>query len=231
MKRRPKVSDPIQADVLVSSRRRCCVCFGLHQDERVKKGQVAHLDHDRQNNNPENLAFLCLDHHDEYDGETSQAKGLTVQEVKRYRAELYQHFSVWQRTGSRSQFLNFLSATIGPDQMADAAIKVAGSVVFYGEEHAYDVLVSSKKDYADGDLLAPHLIVLDSFASWGWLTFTEEERPNKRGELRTYLNVKLEPVCRTVANIIRKRIQARGGAVVSLDLLDAQAKKFSDEYS
>lgn len=56
----------------------------------MKKGQIAHLDRDRTNNAEDNLAFLCLDHHDEYDSKTSQSKGLTEQEVKVYREQLYQ---------------------------------------------------------------------------------------------------------------------------------------------
>ncbi|TPG42461.1 hypothetical protein EAH79_00750 [Sphingomonas koreensis] len=30
--------------VLVQSRRRCCICFGLDRDTRLKMGQIAHLD-------------------------------------------------------------------------------------------------------------------------------------------------------------------------------------------
>ena len=74
--------------VLVSSRRRCCICFGLDRDTELKTGQIAHLDGNRDNNQIDNLAFLCLHHHDEYDSRTSQRKGLTIGEVKRYRSEL-----------------------------------------------------------------------------------------------------------------------------------------------
>ncbi len=35
-----------------------------------------------------NLVFLCLEHHDEFDGRTSQSKGLSAHEVKHYRAKL-----------------------------------------------------------------------------------------------------------------------------------------------
>lgn len=78
----------VETEVLVSSRRRCCICFGLDRDTRLQSGQIAHLDGDRENNRLDNLAFLCLKHHDEYDSRTSQRKGLTVHEVKRYREEL-----------------------------------------------------------------------------------------------------------------------------------------------
>ncbi|MGE5692828.1 MAG: HNH endonuclease, partial [Candidatus Zixiibacteriota bacterium] len=88
MTRKPIPSE-VQKEVLVSSRRRCAVCFGLYGDTKVKKGQIAHLDQDNTNTTIENLVFLCLKHHDEYDSRTSQSKGFTDAEVKKYREELY----------------------------------------------------------------------------------------------------------------------------------------------
>lgn len=85
--RRPIPPDVV-ADVLTASRRRCCVCFALRADQGEKRGQIAHLDHDPANNVFHNLAFLCLEHHDEYDSRTSQSKGMTVDELKRYRTDL-----------------------------------------------------------------------------------------------------------------------------------------------
>jgi hypothetical protein len=82
-------------EVLIRSRRRCCFCFGLHQDVTVKQGQIAHLDQDRNNIRPDNLAFLCLPHHDSYDTRTSQSKGLTIGEARSYRAELYAYMQTF----------------------------------------------------------------------------------------------------------------------------------------
>ena len=89
MKQRRKASRDTEAAVLTRSRRRCCICFGLHRDVEVKTGQIAHLDSDRSNNTADNLAFLCLVHHDQYDSRTSQSNNLTIEEVKAYRTELY----------------------------------------------------------------------------------------------------------------------------------------------
>jgi hypothetical protein len=50
----------IEEEVLTSSRRRCAMCFGLKRDHIIKRGQIAHLDGDHSNNDPDNLAFLCL---------------------------------------------------------------------------------------------------------------------------------------------------------------------------
>ena len=85
------ISPTIIADVLVASRRRCCLCYSLGNDAGEKKGQVAHLDRNASNNSRDNLAFLCLDHHDQYDSRTSQAKGLTIEEVKQYRNQLQRY--------------------------------------------------------------------------------------------------------------------------------------------
>ena len=84
MSARKRIPADILTQVLATSRRRCCICFGLNEDAAVKQGQVAHLDHDCTNNQLENLAFLCLEHHDRYDASTSQSKGFTLDEVKHY---------------------------------------------------------------------------------------------------------------------------------------------------
>jgi hypothetical protein len=83
-------SQTLEGEVLERSGRRCCICFGLHGDFEVKRGQIAHLDHNHQNNNIDNLAFLCLAHHDEYDTRTSQSKGWTIEEAKYYRTKLFE---------------------------------------------------------------------------------------------------------------------------------------------
>lgn len=75
--------------VLVESRRRCALCFGLNHGTDVKPGQIAHVDRNAENNALANLAWLCLQHHDQYDSRTSQSKGLTEAELRHYRDELY----------------------------------------------------------------------------------------------------------------------------------------------
>ena len=88
MTRKP-VPPSTQATVLVQSRRRCCLCYGLNRDTSLKVGQIAHLDGDSSNPSLANLAFLCFEHHDRLDSQTSQSKNFTVEEVKAYRDELH----------------------------------------------------------------------------------------------------------------------------------------------
>jgi len=78
-----------ESEVLVRSGRRCCLCYGLGGHFDVKPGQIAHLDGKPDHNHLNNLAFLCFEHHDQYDGSTSQSKGITREEVLFYRDVLY----------------------------------------------------------------------------------------------------------------------------------------------
>lgn len=80
---------------MTQGRRRCAICFYLDRDTNPKKGQIAHLDRRRSNSIEENLAFLCLAHHSEYDSTASQHKNFTVLEVKRARKALYR----WVKRG------------------------------------------------------------------------------------------------------------------------------------
>lgn len=86
---RKSISPNGQATVLLRSRRRCCICFGLNRDTSIKQGQLAHLDGNSANSSEDNLAFLCLDHHDQYDSTTRQSKNFNQIEVKEFRTELH----------------------------------------------------------------------------------------------------------------------------------------------
>lgn len=87
---RKRIPTAIETGVLTLSRRRCCVCFCLDGDLVAKsQGQIAHIDHNSSNSDFDNLAYLCLPHHDLYDSTRSQSKGFTVGELKYYRDKLY----------------------------------------------------------------------------------------------------------------------------------------------
>ena len=79
------------AEVLIQSRRRCCLCYYFNSDLEPKKGQLAHVDRDHSKSHANNLAYLCLDHHNEYDSKHLQSKNLTPEELLFARARLYRH--------------------------------------------------------------------------------------------------------------------------------------------
>lgn len=102
MSKRKFINPRIEAEVLLNSRRRCCLCFGLERDFNIKKGQIAHIDRNSSNPKIENLTFLCFNHHDEYDSQTSQSKGISVKELNNYKIELQKHIIEWE-TQKRSE--------------------------------------------------------------------------------------------------------------------------------
>jgi hypothetical protein len=90
MAQRKALNDETVREVLVLCRRRCCICFGLNRDTALRQGQIAHLDRNSENDAMDNLAYLCLEHHDQYDSRTSQSKGITPSEVRQFRKELHE---------------------------------------------------------------------------------------------------------------------------------------------
>ena len=94
--KRIKISDDDETKLLIKSRRRCALCFGLENDCREKNGQIAHIDKNRRNPDINNLAFLCFDHHDRYDSSSSQSKGIKKKELIKHRDNLYNYISEWE---------------------------------------------------------------------------------------------------------------------------------------
>lgn len=86
---RRQVPSSTELVVLDNSRRRCALCYKLKGDLTEKKGQIAHLDQNPANFAEGNLAWLCLEHHSEYDSRTSQHKNYTMAEVKKARDDLH----------------------------------------------------------------------------------------------------------------------------------------------
>lgn len=134
MGKRKKTPINAEVEVLKRCRHRCAICFGLQRDESNKKDQVAHLDGDPSNFDLDNLAFLCLEHHDQFDSRTSQSKNLTISEVKGYRGELESRFRTWKSEANLNQFLSFLADQVDIQVMAEAAEKAAGKYVWYARQ-------------------------------------------------------------------------------------------------
>src|SRR6266704_1748240 len=96
MAKRNAIPDSIATIVKIKSRRRCCLCYCLDFQYGVVEGQIAHLDGNRNNNDIDNLAWLCLDHHSRYDGKMGLARGFSKSEVCHWRARLYLEMD-WER--------------------------------------------------------------------------------------------------------------------------------------
>lgn len=98
-RRIPKLTE---TEILTECKRRCALCFGIDGHLGIKKGQIAHIDGNRSNSQKNNLVFLCLEHHNDYDTKTSQAKGFTPAEVVTYRDKLIAKIKHTRSTKPRS---------------------------------------------------------------------------------------------------------------------------------
>jgi hypothetical protein len=89
MSARTHIPEHIQQRVFDRSRRRCALCIHFDNDWSQKNGQIAHLDRNPSNCAEDNLAYLCLSHHDDYDTKRRQTKDLTISEAKTARNRLH----------------------------------------------------------------------------------------------------------------------------------------------
>ena len=211
MSKRKKIPNKVEIEIFKKCRRRCCVCYGLKRDKDIKKGQIAHLDHNPSNNEIDNLAFLCLLHHDEYDSKRRQSRGLSLAEVKSYKKELEDHFRTWQFSRKDTELLNFLASMINLETMADVASKIASLYVYYGPQLAFQALTVEESESCDMDLYIPLLLTLDYFQSWGWLSYTSEKITDKHDIEIMRIKIKHEPVCKEIAKILSSRIEKGEG--------------------
>jgi hypothetical protein len=147
---RTRVPESIQAEVVTSCRRRCCICYGLNGDLELKRGQIAHLDKDRNNNKIDNLAFLCMDHHDEHDSRTSQSKSFLIQEIKGYREELNKFWKTPKTATSKDIVL----ATILEIRLAPHIWKNQFLVIFPNGWN-------SVKNYSTGEIWSSMIAMVD----------------------------------------------------------------------
>lgn len=88
-KKRPAVPINTESELLIKSKRRCVLCFAFNDDCGVKDGQIAHVNRNREENEIDNLAYLCLEHHNKYDSTMRLTKSIKESELKAHRAELY----------------------------------------------------------------------------------------------------------------------------------------------
>lgn len=98
--RRPTLNPRLQEEVMIRSRRRCCLCVFYSNLDVTRPGQIAHLDRNPANNDLSNLVYLCLEHHDAYDSKTSQSKGYLAGEVRAWRDKLWARYPNSNDTGS-----------------------------------------------------------------------------------------------------------------------------------
>lgn len=79
-KNRISVPTKIAAEILIANKHACCVC----QDYHV---QLHHIDENPSNNDPANLAVLCLKHHDLATMKMSISRKLGQKEIRQFKSD------------------------------------------------------------------------------------------------------------------------------------------------
>ena len=141
--KRAAILDSVQTAVLTKSRRRCCLCFWLNGEDEMSKGQIAHLDQDNSNSDEDNLCFLCLNHHDEYDSIPKQSKGFRESEIRHWRDELYREMAYRfkdsveydPRQREMFEYLESVAADLLAAMRRDLANKPLGRLIAISDPH------------------------------------------------------------------------------------------------
>jgi len=101
LKRRLRIPERVATDLLYEADRTCCICQSPHRTV-----QLHHIDGNPNNNNPRNLAVLCLDHHDEATRRVGIGRQLTPGLIRRYMdtwlRKVQSRHSSKARAGTRS---------------------------------------------------------------------------------------------------------------------------------
>jgi hypothetical protein len=116
-KPRSKVPDHIAAQVEFKADRTCCVCR-----EPRQALQIHHLDDDPSNNSLENLAALCLQHHNDTQLKGGFGRKLNAAQVRLYRDEWYK--AIQQRRDKLAALNEEQFSTFSPNYTQNASPKV-----------------------------------------------------------------------------------------------------------
>lgn len=81
---RRKISDKTEAEIMFKSDLRCCICQGIGD-------HIHHLDEDVSNNDAENLALLCYEHHNKASLKGGLSRKLSKATIIKFREAHYKN--------------------------------------------------------------------------------------------------------------------------------------------
>jgi hypothetical protein len=114
---RPRVPEDVSAQVQFMANRTCCVCR-----EPGKAVQIHHLDEDPSNNSLDNLAVLCLQHHNDTQLKGGFGRKLDAGQVRLYRDEWYEMVNQ-QRRDKLVAVNEELFSEFSPDYAQNASLE------------------------------------------------------------------------------------------------------------
>ena len=109
-KHRVPIPERVSAAIMFASDRTCCVC-----NMRGKAVQIHHIDEDPANNDPGNLAVLCLDDHDLTQISGGFGKKLSAAVVRKYRDAWLDRVQTRRKEADKA-FVEHLAGVELPDE-------------------------------------------------------------------------------------------------------------------
>lgn len=88
---RTTIPNNTAVQLLFANRRRCCICR-----EARKPVHIHHIDEDPSNNEWDNLAVLCLDHHSDVTGNQGLGRNYTQAEISLYKENWEEQCARWR---------------------------------------------------------------------------------------------------------------------------------------
>jgi hypothetical protein len=111
-KYRKPVPTEIASQVLLANRHACCVCQKIQV-------QLHHIDDNPANNDPENLAVLCLSHHNQASMQIGLSRKLRPQDIRHYKAQWETKCRVDVEALARNRLRFYASVYKNPPRIRD----------------------------------------------------------------------------------------------------------------
>lgn len=120
-KTRKPIPPATQTKILLANRHACCVC----QQGGV---QLHHIDSDPSNNDPENIAALCLAHHDQATMTAGLTKKITPKQVKTYKTQWEKRCAEDMMALCRTRFTFYYCVYKNPQRIRELLLQLDENV-------------------------------------------------------------------------------------------------------
>lgn len=118
MSGRVPIPQAVQNRVLFANRHACCIC-------QAKRVQLHHIDGNPANNDPANIAPLCLDHHDQASMQIGLSKKIQPAQVRAYKTQWEERCSKDILALSRKRFTFYYCIYKNPPRIKEAYLALS----------------------------------------------------------------------------------------------------------
>lgn len=156
------------AQLLFHNRHQCCVCH-----EPRKAVHIHHIDEDSGNNDWDNLAVLCLDHHSDVTGSQGFGRNYSQEEILLFKQHWEAECESWRQTSGSDAasadveivepietIFKVISLKEGEDESYSFDLEEGDEIAFsVSSDEPIDVLIMTERQYkrwSNQDEVTPH---------------------------------------------------------------------------